>query len=352
MKRTVPGWLYAKSLEAGGAMGGGYRTWFRNAELASHEGSLMQLRSQFHWVPDSGRRHPPVVVVEPGTEGGKALLVRFSDAGADSFGRPQTLRMEAMLVAEADVASCWDGAFKAEPNAGNACFLLDLPETAEMLPSFGKRRLVIGDPATFALGNVPRPADAGSGGRGGGETQERTTPPAPPPTPTPRAAPATAGRKKRSWPFSLAIAALLAAVAGNIVQYRTSAAMENKMALQRKRLESLSARERQLPEKERQLAEREQLQAEKEGDFQERLEQLRAPVRQIYNLSAVLLSITENQPKGDEANPPDSGTGNPGGPAESEDESVGLEDESSPAADVREDGGSGFYEKACQEVFV
>jgi hypothetical protein len=152
----VPGFLYAKSLQPGERPGEAYRTWFRHADLARHEALLADLRTCFHWVSAADRRHPPVVLVESVPEPGKALVVRFSDAGKDPFGRSQTLRMEALLVSTEDVANYWDGTFRAEPDAESACFLTESATSAREGAGGGGRCQLIGVPGTFSFGGLTR----------------------------------------------------------------------------------------------------------------------------------------------------------------------------------------------------
>ena len=120
MKQTFPGFLYAKSLHFGDAPQEGYRTWFSHSTLAPHLRRMESLRDSFCWRTDSNRRHPPVIVVEPIPDGNNVLVIRFSDTGKDSFGRSQTLRMEALLVPADAAARFWNGTFVAEPDADRA----------------------------------------------------------------------------------------------------------------------------------------------------------------------------------------------------------------------------------------
>ena len=159
MKQSFPGFLYAKSLRSGDKPEEGYRTWFSHSSIAPHLGLVESLRDSFQWRVDSSRRHAPVVVVEPVADGGNVLVVRFLDAGKDSFGRPQTLRMEALLVPVAIAPALWDGTFDAVPNVDRAEFLVDVGAPCPGFPGLCGKRLVNGNSDSFALGNnaVPRP---------------------------------------------------------------------------------------------------------------------------------------------------------------------------------------------------
>lgn len=159
MKQAFPGFLYAKSLRSSDKPEEGYRTWFSHPSIAPNLGLVESLRDSFQWRVDSSRRHAPVVVVEPVADGGQVLVVRFLDAGKDSFGRPQTLRMEALLVPAAIAPSLWEGTFEAAPNAGQAEFLVDVGAPCPGFPGLCGKRLVNGDSDSFALGDnaVPRP---------------------------------------------------------------------------------------------------------------------------------------------------------------------------------------------------
>lgn len=211
MQSSLPGFLYAKSLSPGDAPEEGYRTWFLNPALKPHEGRINSLRDSFRWRTDSSRRHAPVVVVEPVADGGHVLVVRFLDAGKDSFGRPQTLRMEALLVPVAIAPALWDGTFEAVPNAGRAEFLVDVGAPCPGFPGLCGKRLVNGDSDSFALGNnaVPRP-----------HRQEDN--PMPKSASNPVACGETrnpAGRRVMTKWFLIALAAFLVSLVANVCLY-------------------------------------------------------------------------------------------------------------------------------------
>ena len=212
MQNSFPGFLYAKSLFPDDAPEEGYRTWFLNPALKPHEGRINSLRDSFRWRTDSSRRHAPVVVVEPIAGGGHVLVVRFLDAGKDSFGRPQTLRMEALLVPIAIAPALWDGTFDAAPNVGQAEFLVDVGAPCSSYPGLSGKRLVNGDSDSFALGNnaVPRP-------------RRQVDNPMPQSASHPAACVETrnpAGhRVKIKW-FLIALVAFLVSLAANVCLYR------------------------------------------------------------------------------------------------------------------------------------
>ena len=154
-QQAFPGYLYAKSLCRDDQLSEGYKIWFFNDGLTLVREKIEALRKSFRWRPDSSRRYAPVVVIEPG-EGDRVLVVRFSDAGKDSFMRPQTLRMEALLVPVELVSWFWDGTFKAKPNREGAMFYVDEPSPAPDFPGWNGGRLVHGAPETFSLaGSLP-----------------------------------------------------------------------------------------------------------------------------------------------------------------------------------------------------
>lgn len=280
MNACVPGCLYAKSLKAEEPLGEGYRTWFRHADLARYEAKTTALRNQFHWVPDSGRQHPPVVVVEPIPEEGKVLVVRFSDAGKDPFGRTQALRMEAMLVPAADSGQYWHGRFKAEPDKEQACFHVETDETGGCFPVAEGQRLVLGDSRTFTLGKALGGVRSAAGQSEQGKANIRggiATQPPPPAAPELKTASAKA-QKKRLHPFCfLALAVLLFSAAGNAIQYREAGNLRNEVASQREQLEPLLEREQTLSERERQLAEQEKAVKDREARFATWLKEMPNP---------------------------------------------------------------------------
>ncbi len=153
--RIFPGFLYAKSLRPDDSLEEGYKTWFFNAELDNLRDRVEALRTSFRWRPDSSRRYPPVMVFEAG-EGELILVVRFSDAGKDPFGRSQTLRMEALLVPVDLMSQFWDGTFTAEPDSDHAAFIVNGTLPATDFPGWNQDRLVQGESGTFSLG-TPSP---------------------------------------------------------------------------------------------------------------------------------------------------------------------------------------------------
>lgn len=218
----VPGFLYAKSLQPGERPGEAYRTWFRHADLARHEALLSDLRAGFHWVPAADLRHPPVVLVAPVPEAGKALVVRFSDAGKDPFGRSQTLRMEAMLVAAADVARYRDGAFRAEPDAKSACFLTGPAPSAGEGAGGGDGCRIIGVPGTFSFGGVSRSESREPPRREDRTVRDPVSPRFPPTPGSPGMAPERYGPRAKTGRGTLGwiVAGLLAAVCAALLAAR------------------------------------------------------------------------------------------------------------------------------------
>ena len=206
MKQTFPGFLYAKSLHFGDAPQEGYRTWFSHSTLAPHLRRMESLRDSFCWRTDSNRRHPPVIVVEPIPDGNNVLVIRFSDTGKDSFGRSQTLRMEALLVPADAAARFWNGTFVAEPDADRAEFHVDVGAPASAFPGFGGKRLVNGNSADFSL-------DGRAGPFSGEADQHR----APSPVSTPLSIPKkkAASRDPMKIPFFIALLALFASLSVN-----------------------------------------------------------------------------------------------------------------------------------------
>ena len=231
MKHTFPGYLYAMSLRPGEPPGKGYREWFSHPDLFQRRKLVESLRDSFHWQTDSARKHPPVVVLEPLTGGKSVLVVRFLDAGKDSYGRPQTLRMEALLVPAKLAAPFWDGSFSAEPDEERAEFRVNAADAPSGFPGLDGKRLVHGDPETFFLDgtssprrNAPVPCPA----------RLESAPPDSPSTPPP------SDRDPMKIPFFAALLALLVSLAANVWILRTSA--DERETLQSR----LSQTERQL----------------------------------------------------------------------------------------------------------
>lgn len=211
MKQSFPGFLYAKSLRPGEKPEEGYRTWFSHPSIASNLWLVESLRDSFQWRVDSSRRHAPVVVLEPIADGGNVLVVRFLDAGKDSFGRPQTLRMEALLVPVAIAPTLWDGTFDAAPNVGRAEFLVDVGAPCPGFPGLCGKRLVNGNSDSFALGDnaVPRPRRSEDN-------------PMPKSSSQPAACGETrnpAGRRVMTKWFLIALAAFLVSLVANVCLY-------------------------------------------------------------------------------------------------------------------------------------
>lgn len=234
MKRTFPGYLYAMSLRPGEPPGKGYQEWFSHPDLSPIRELVESLRSSFRWPTDSTRKHPPVVVLEPLPGGESVLVVRFLDAGKDSFGRPQTLRMEAMLVPAKLAASFWDGSFSADPDPDRAEFRVAAPDAPSEFPGLKGKRLVHGDPETFFLAgtssphrNVPVPDPA----------RLDSAPPDsfPPPTPS--------DRDPMKIPFFAALLALLVSLAANVWILQSSAdereTLQNRLSQTERQLEDL-----------------------------------------------------------------------------------------------------------------
>ncbi len=217
MQKSFPGFLYAKSLYTGDTPEVGYKTWFLNPALKPHEVWLTSLRDSFRWRTDSSRKHPPIVVVEPVTETDDVLVVRFSDAGKDSFGRPQTLRMEALLVPATLAAAFWDGTFSAKPDAAIAEFVVDAGPAASCFPGLAGGRLVNGDSANFSLAGyanqpLPRPTSAAT----------RKTPEVQPDSLPPSTSSGSAHSTMRK-PFFIVLMAFLASIALNVWLWDKSA---------------------------------------------------------------------------------------------------------------------------------
>ena len=230
MQRSFPGFLYAKSLFPGDAPDEGYRTWFLNPALKPHEGRINSLRDSFRWRTDSSRKHPPVMVVEPVAGTGDVLVIRFSDAGKDSFGRPQTLRMEAFLVPAEQAAAFWDGSFSADPDADHAEFQVETDSHGIGFPGLREKRIVNGNAADFSLGGRPNPH--GGGFQPASVPMKEATPPKTDsfakPTPRP------SGQQKMKKPFFIALFALFASLAVNVWQFDDAAAerkaLQNRIA--------------------------------------------------------------------------------------------------------------------------
>jgi hypothetical protein len=244
MQRSFPGFLYAKSLFPGDALEEGYRTWFLNPALKPHEGRIASLRDTFRWRTDSSRKHPPVMVVEPVAGTGDVLVIRFSDAGKDSFGRSQTLRMEALLAPAEHAAAFWDGTFAAKPDATSAEFNVDARPSASDFPGLGDERLINGDAANFSLAGyakqpLPRPSPAPEAIRKGPEVQSVPSPPPPQPPPA---------HSKMRKPFFIVLLALFASIAVNVWLWDKSA--NERDTLQ----DRLSQTERQLKDLQDQMA--------------------------------------------------------------------------------------------------
>lgn len=234
MKRTFPGYLYAMSLRPGEPPGKGYREWFSHPALSPRRELVESLRDSFRWHTDSARKHPPVVVLEPLPGGQSVLVVRFLDVGKDSFGRPQTLRMEALLVPAELAASFWDGSFSAAPDPDRAEFRVDAPDAPSGFPGLNGKRLVYGDPETFSFDGtssprrnvlVPDPARLDS------------APPDSISTPPP------SDRDPMKIPFFAALLALLVSFVANVWILRTSAAeretLQNRLSQTERQLEDL-----------------------------------------------------------------------------------------------------------------
>ena len=151
MTNSFSGYLYAKSLLPDDKLNEGYRVWFCHRELATCEEQIQALRESFSWRTDTSRRHPPVVVMEPVHGEERVLVVRFSDAGKDTFGRPQTLRQEALLVPPSLAAQFWNGTFSAVPDANNGVFNVESGVSASDFPGIGTVRLVNGEEADFSF---------------------------------------------------------------------------------------------------------------------------------------------------------------------------------------------------------
>lgn len=245
MQRSFPGFLYAKSMLPDDAPAEGYQTWFLNPALKPHEGRLTLLRDSFRWRTDSSRRHPPVMVIDPIHETDDVIVVRFSDAGKDSFGRPQTLRMEAMLVPASLAGALWDGTFPAKPDPASAEFVVDVGPDASSFPGIGVSRLVNGDSANFSLAGYSNPA--GPRPRVASEPPPRV--PSTPSEPSRELPPSQPERTQMGKLFFITLLALLASIAVNMWQFGKAKKERDKL------LDRLSQAERQ----------REDLRAQMEG---------------------------------------------------------------------------------------
>lgn len=149
MADSFVGYLYAKSFLPGDSLEEGYREWFQHSLLVPHKKRIKELRDCFAWRTDASCVHSPVVVVEPVSGEERILIVRFSDAGKDPFGRPQTLRQEAMLVPPSLVPRLWDGTFSAVPDLGTATFTVVFGAPASDFPGLGEGLLINGNHADF-----------------------------------------------------------------------------------------------------------------------------------------------------------------------------------------------------------
>ena len=236
MQSSFPGFLYAKSLFPDDAPDEGYRTWFLNAALKPHEGRLTSLRDSFRWRTDSSRRHQPVMVFDPIPKTDDVIVARFSDAGKDSFGRPQTLRMEAVLVPASLAGALWDGTFPAKPDPVSAEFVVDVGPASSGFPELDGKRHVNGDSANFSLAGYSNPA--GPKPRMVSEPPQRA--PSTPSDPSPEFPPSHPERPLMRKLFIFTLLALLASIAVIMWQFDKSAKERDKL------LDRLSQAERQL----------------------------------------------------------------------------------------------------------
>ena len=244
MQQSFPGFLYAKSLHSDDPLGQGYRTWFLNPSLKPYESRIESLRNSFRWRTNSSLRYSPVIVIEPVGEGRSVLIVRFVDAGKDTFGRSQTLRMEVLLAPAEHAAAFWDGTFTAKPDVASAEFNVDARPSASDFPGLGNERLVNGDAANFSLAGyakqpLPRPSQAPEATRKGPKVQSVPSPPPP--------QPGSAHSKMRK-PFFIVLLALFASIAVNVWLWDKSA--NERDTLQ----DRLSQTERQLKDLQDQMA--------------------------------------------------------------------------------------------------
>lgn len=234
MKRTFPGYLCAKSLRPGEPLGEGFREWFSHPALSTHRKLVKSLWVTFNWRTDSARKHPPVVVLEPLPGGKSVLVVRFLDAGKDFCSRPQTLRMEALLVPAEIAASFWDGSFLADPDAERAEFCVVAADAPSGFPGLNGKRLVHGDPETFFLDGTSLP---------------RRSVPVPCPArldnalPDSISTPPPSDQDPMKIPFFAALLALLVSLAANVWILRTSAdereTLQNRLSQTEGQLEDL-----------------------------------------------------------------------------------------------------------------
>lgn len=236
MWQNYPGFLYAKSLSSGEPLGQGYRTWFFNPALKPYGEHIESLRDSFRWRTDSSKRHSPVVVLEPVGEGNSVLVIRFNDAGKDTFGRPQTLRMEAFLVPAGNAAGFWDGSFSAKPDAASAEFQVKTESKGNGFPGLNGKRLVNGNSADFSLEGRIKPREnipittSDQAPDCTSVTQEQ---PSNPPS-------SCSGQSKVKKPFFIVLLALLVSIATNVWPFDSA-------ATERKELQSrLSQAEKQL----------------------------------------------------------------------------------------------------------
>ena len=151
-EKSYPGCLYAKSLLPDDSPGNEFQWYFRHPDIEPFVSEIDALRTSFSWEPGNRLEHKPIVVVETAASD-SSLLVRFADAGKDKFGRDGTIRLEAMLVPNSDIATLIDGTFSAIPRKDEGIFLIRASDSTQgQLPrgSIG----LFGRPGTFRLKSV------------------------------------------------------------------------------------------------------------------------------------------------------------------------------------------------------
>lgn len=152
MEKNLPGCLYAKSLLADDPPGAEFQWLFLHRDIKPFVSKIDALRTAFSWESGGTQAHVPVVIVETATSD-SSLLVRFSDAGKDKFGRDGTIRLEAMLVPSGDVPALVDGTFSASPKKDDEVFLVRVSDSPQgRLPQGAVG--VFGRPGTFRLKSV------------------------------------------------------------------------------------------------------------------------------------------------------------------------------------------------------
>ena len=150
--KIYTGCLYAKSLQVDDPPGAEFQWFFLNGDIKPFMSEIDALRKSFSWEPGDRLDHKPIVIVEAATSV-SSLVVRFTDAGKDKFGRDGTIRLEAMLVQNCDVPTLVDGMFFAIPQKDEGTFLVRASDSTRIQLPQGYIGL-FGHPGTFRLKSV------------------------------------------------------------------------------------------------------------------------------------------------------------------------------------------------------